>query len=493
MTVEELKNQIFVGVVEDNNDPKRLCRIKVRVFNIFDDIPVEDMPWSVPWKDLGGNVGGVPEVGKVVSVVFDEGNPYKPEYIKAEHFNINLENKLKAISEEDYLSFSSLMFDHSTQIFVSKSTGLKLDHEYTNINLDKDGNINLNLRDNNSKVLVGSPDSAQAAVLGTSFMAWMDTFIDNLLGANGGPYLGNLGAPVIANPAMIQCCLEYKASRTPKFLSDRVWIVDNLEVKPQKREYIDQQGDKWKSTIRPNDFTKTKLSEFTPEDRPETGRAEITDPSIPNDIQSETITSDANVKTVKVGNYENGKIPTNKMKKNKYLSKSLGGTSAYLMSEASDALDQLMDLFDKTNFPGKQKISFTDGYRSYERQQSLYDKYGSGRAAKPGTSNHGWGIAVDFWWGVKTSMYKDFDSRPSGYKHPNYVWMIQNAGKFGWFNPLPLRDDSRTDEWWHWEYHGKPKNVTITAARYKGSFTQEDIDNIKRSGGTYKGGPPPVA
>ena len=71
MTVEELKNQIFVGVVEDNNDPKRLCRIKVRVFNIFDDIPVEDMPWSVPWKDLGGNEGGVPEVGKVVSVVFD--------------------------------------------------------------------------------------------------------------------------------------------------------------------------------------------------------------------------------------------------------------------------------------------------------------------------------------------------------------------------------------------------------------------------------------
>jgi glyceraldehyde-3-phosphate dehydrogenase/erythrose-4-phosphate dehydrogenase len=64
-------------------------------------------------------------------------------------------------------------------------------------------------------------------------MAWMDTFIDNLLGANGGPYLGNLGAPVIANPAMIQCCLEYKASRTPKFLSDRVWIVNNLEVKKQ--------------------------------------------------------------------------------------------------------------------------------------------------------------------------------------------------------------------------------------------------------------------
>lgn len=486
MTIDELKHQVFVGVVEDNKDPKRLCRAKIRVFNVFDDIPVEDMPWAVPWKDLSGHEADIPEIGKVVSVVFDEGNPYKPEYIRAEHFNINLENKLKAISEEDYLSFSSLVFDHSTQIFLSKSTGLKLDHEYTNINLDKDGNINLNLRDGNSKVLIGSPDSAQAAVLGTSFMAWMDTFIDNLLGANGGPYLGNLGAPVIANPAMIQCCLEYKASRTPKFLSDRVWIVNNLEVKKQTREYIDQEGDKWKSTVRPNDFVKTKTPAYTPEDSPESGRAEITDPSIPNDIQSETIGAEANIKTVGVSNYDNGKIPNNKMKKNKYLSKSLGGDSTYLMTEASDALDKLMDLFDKTNFPGKQKISFTDGYRSYARQEALYNKYGAGRAAKPGTSNHGWGIAVDMYWGVRTSMFKDSDARPSGFKHPNYVWMLENGKNFGWYNPVALRDDSRTDEWWHWEYHGKSKPVEIKAARYKGEFTQADVDTIKKFGGIYK-------
>jgi LAS superfamily LD-carboxypeptidase LdcB len=486
MTIDELKHQIFVGVVEDNKDPKRLCRAKIRVFNVFDDIPVEDMPWAVPWKDLSGHEADIPEIGKVVSVVFDEGNPYKPEYIRADHFNINLENKLKAISEEDYLSFSSLMFDHSTQLFVSKSTGLKLDHEYTNINLDSNGNINLNLRDGNSKVLIGSPDSAQAAVLGTSFMAWMDTLVDNLLGANGGPYLGNLGAPVIANPALIQCLLEYKASRTPKFLSDRVWIVNNLEVKKQTREYIDQEGDKWKSTVRPNDFVKTKTSAYTPEDSPESGRAEITDPSVPNDIQSETIGAEANIKTVNVSNYDNGRIPNNKMKKNKYLSKSLRGDSTYLMAEASDALDKLMDLFDKTNFPGKQKISFTDGYRSYARQEALYEKYGAGRAAKPGTSNHGWGIAVDMYWGVRTSMFKDSDARPSGFKHPNYVWMLENGKNFGWYNPVALRDDSRTDEWWHWEYHGKPKPVEIKAARYKGEFTQADIDTIKRFGGVYR-------
>ena len=37
-------------------------------------------------------------------------------------------------------------------------------------------------------------------------------------------------------------------------------------------------------------------------------------------------------------------------------------------------------------------------YRTYAQQQELYDLYRSGRgnlAAVPGTSNHGWGLAVD--------------------------------------------------------------------------------------------------
>ena len=42
MTREELKNQIFVGVVEDNEDPTKIGRIKVRVMNVYEDIPKED-------------------------------------------------------------------------------------------------------------------------------------------------------------------------------------------------------------------------------------------------------------------------------------------------------------------------------------------------------------------------------------------------------------------------------------------------------------------
>jgi hypothetical protein len=90
---KELKDGTFIGIVIDNNDPKKMGRVKARVVNIFDEIPDEDIPWSSPWKDLNGNSFNLPDVGKIVSIVFDQGNPYKPEYIYADHYNIDYQQK----------------------------------------------------------------------------------------------------------------------------------------------------------------------------------------------------------------------------------------------------------------------------------------------------------------------------------------------------------------------------------------------------------------
>ena len=137
MTRDELKSKIFVGVVEENQDPKKFGRCKVRVLNIYDEIPSEDLPWATPWKDLNGNTFLLPEKGKIVSVVFDEGNPYKPEYIFAEHYNKNLEKKLSGLSDTDYTSMRTLMFDHKTQIYSNDTEGLMIDYKYNNINIKK--------------------------------------------------------------------------------------------------------------------------------------------------------------------------------------------------------------------------------------------------------------------------------------------------------------------------------------------------------------------
>lgn len=91
----------YVGVVEDIQDPNKEGRVKARVLDIFDDVKKEDLPWASPWKDLSGGQFGIPEIGKVVIIVFEQGDTYKPEYICTEHWNLNLENKLKSLSDSD--------------------------------------------------------------------------------------------------------------------------------------------------------------------------------------------------------------------------------------------------------------------------------------------------------------------------------------------------------------------------------------------------------
>ena len=99
MNIESGKT--YIGIILENKDPKKLGRCRIKVIDVFDDIPVEDIPWATPWKDLNGNSFNLPEKGKVVTVIFDSGNIYKPEFIYSDHYNINLETKLSKLSEPE--------------------------------------------------------------------------------------------------------------------------------------------------------------------------------------------------------------------------------------------------------------------------------------------------------------------------------------------------------------------------------------------------------
>jgi hypothetical protein len=94
--------------------------------------------------------------------------------------------------------------------------------------------------------------------------------------------------------------------------------------------------------------------------------------------------------------------------------------------------------------PGKagcKLLGPNSGYRSLGMQSHYWGLYQSGRgnlAARPGTSNHGWGRAVDLaapW--MRT-------------------WIDRNGGRYGW------RKTEAMSEWWHVNYVGgykapKPK------------------------------------
>ena len=84
-------------------------------------------------------------------------------------------------------------------------------------------------------------------------------------------------------------------------------------------------------------------------------------------------------------------------------------------------------------------LCLTDSYRSVAAQESLAARK-PGLAARPGTSEHGMGLAVDFCGGVEK------------YRSTEYDWMRANAPAFGWENPDWAIPPSSREEPWHWEY-----------------------------------------
>jgi hypothetical protein len=283
------RTRTYLGIVEDNEDPKKLGRVRARVVDVYGEgIPTEDLPWASPWKDLNGNSVNIPERGKVVTVVFEQGNVYHPEFIYSEHYNINLEKKLKSLSGSNYTSMKSLIFDHKTQLYVNDDEGLKFDYKYNNINIIDDG-INVNLKDNFQRLNLGDAHPDQQSVLGTNFLNWFDEFVDNLMGNMAGPFLGNLGAPVLPNPAFIACLQKYKALKYPKFLSDNIYMNDNKAINsvrndtnadPNLRIDDSQSGDTWKSTVKENELAfKDPNSDFKPKPGNGTETPEATSPN----------------------------------------------------------------------------------------------------------------------------------------------------------------------------------------------------------------------
>ncbi|GIJ51216.1 hypothetical protein Val02_81020 [Virgisporangium aliadipatigenens] len=119
--------------------------------------------------------------------------------------------------------------------------------------------------------------------------------------------------------------------------------------------------------------------------------------------------------------YGNGKIPMNALAP-------VGSTGHRLWAPAATALEQLMATARRNGV----QIGISDSYRSYPEQVDVARRKGlyknGGLAAVPGTSDHGWGMAVDL----------DLGDRAQ-------AWMQANAARFGFRADTPR-------EPWHWAY-----------------------------------------
>ena len=123
--------------------------------------------------------------------------------------------------------------------------------------------------------------------------------------------------------------------------------------------------------------------------------------------------------------YGNGKIPASALQP-------VGATRHKLWAPAAESLTRMMSDAEKAGV----HIGITDSYRPYAEQVDLARRKGlysqGGLAAKPGTSEHGWGMAADL----------DLNAKA-------LAWVRDNASKYGFYNTAPR-------ESWHWGF--KPES-----------------------------------
>lgn len=135
----------------------------------------------------------------------------------------------------------------------------------------------------------------------------------------------------------------------------------------------------------------------------------------------------------------------------------IGNTDPRLTPAASQAFTNLMSAFFAAN--PLTSLTLTGCYRDNLRQQEVYQKLEKGTAAIPGTSFHGWGIAIDlFGFGTNNrALSVDRNACITSFRGFVYQWFHENAHKYGWYNGNPsgiLRKGYGNDEFWHWEYWG---------------------------------------
>jgi D-alanyl-D-alanine carboxypeptidase len=122
--------------------------------------------------------------------------------------------------------------------------------------------------------------------------------------------------------------------------------------------------------------------------------------------------------------YGNGKIPASALE-------NVGDTGHKLWAPAAESLTRMMTDAKKDGV----HIGVTDSYRPYTEQVDLARRKGlysqGGLAAKPGTSEHGWGMAADL----------DLNAKALS-------WMKQHGADYGFVNNVPR-------ESWHWAYQPK--------------------------------------
>ena len=164
--------------------------------------------------------------------------------------------------------------------------------------------------------------------------------------------------------------------------------------------------------------------------------------------------------------YGNGRLPARALAEIKSHKKHYN-TTRKAQPKAAEAFDRLDAAFYKKF--GKH-IYITDSYRSLAEQVDAKKRKGA-FAATPGTSNHGWGLALDLGSNINVATSAE------------HKWMDSAAKTFGWANPWWAKDANPANgqfEPWHWEYDAAKDRSAFKKVKVTGAFDKATIYALQR-------------
>ena len=124
----------------------------------------------------------------------------------------------------------------------------------------------------------------------------------------------------------------------------------------------------------------------------------------------------------------------------------LASSEIYLTWETYSAAQEMFAAAEAEDVNG---FIITSGYRSWERQQEIYNESEPGLAQKPGCSEHQTGLSFDV---TAENSGDGFESTRQ------YAWLMANCWKYGFIQRYPANKSDITVisyEPWHYRYVGK--------------------------------------
>lgn len=215
--------------------------------------------------------------------------------------------------------------------------------------------------------------------------------------------------------------------------------------------------------IEPSKFTRAKNQAVTGVDEFQVAESVLDDDPAPiinnRKIGATTYSSSPTAQSLLAAGQQNGLLEQNNRNILVFIGETRGANKLYI-NPATGAPEYMLakaaaNAWFKWRDEMKAKgINYTvsSAYRSSQHQAGL----GKGNTiAKPGSSPHGWGGAIDF-----SNLYRivggsgNPQTNLDGRKTQIYKDIATIGAKYGWYNPWRLSDVAGTDEIWHFEYWG---------------------------------------